>query len=563
MKNIFIITLLFTGALIASSPEDNILINQLFTDETFNSKFADFPVNVADGDSEKQIYQVDVLSQFNPDGTCENNVVYGSTCGRHAFKNALFGLLLLQAYENKNELDFENYAKNLNELTENASCILKEVNNESIAHREMNIAEIMNEDVIEGDEEQTLSAEEVQYLIGKMPKISAKCGVPFAGLQITTAPFFPGINFKDLLKGDTWGKPIINAIENIRTNLDYNTAFIVAVPGHWITLIVYKKAGVLKFIPFDSANNSHRLNDPNINQLISLITDPDSFDVAKIKQKFDFEEVNDKLFLYSIEYRKLLKSHDDSKDHLEKALILLDIADLEKKVLALNYKIKNQDGFNAFADRKSLANLLPLLPPEFQAEVAKDEVAYNKIKAARFLLANSKNINLQESKLNLQTKRLKLFIENKDPLERSYEGLIKKYNQLVENNPQLARKFLEYLNKIAYTKEGYAHKYKFIKEYLESMGFSQKEMIQKLAPINRNLKLFIEHEDALEYSYEGLIKKYHDETDLETAKNILIELNEIAYTKEGYANKYDFIKKYLDKEGFSAKEIYELLENKK
>ncbi|MDR3646159.1 MAG: hypothetical protein P4L22_01310 [Candidatus Babeliales bacterium] len=91
---------------------------------------------------------------------------------------------------------------------------------------------------------------------------------------------------------------------------------------------------------------------------------------------------------------------------------------------------------------------------------------------------------------------------------------------------------------------------------------AQLETKEKLNfPPSRHLKLFIESNDPLEYSYEGLIQEYNNEFSINSrfAPKLLETLNEIAYTKEGYANKYDFIKKYLDKEGFSAKEIYEKL----
>ncbi|MDR3646158.1 MAG: hypothetical protein P4L22_01305 [Candidatus Babeliales bacterium] len=94
----------------------------------------------------------------------------------------------------------------------------------------------------------------------------------------------------------------------------------------------------------------------------------------------------------------------------------------------------------------------------------------------------------------------------------------------------------------------------------------ERQDIQKFASFpDRNLKLFIEP-NKLNESYEGFIRQYLNalqDHKFKLANYILKTLNEIAYTKEGYANKFTFIKKYLEKEGLSAKEIYELLENKK
>lgn len=92
----------------------------------------------------------------------------------------------------------------------------------------------------------------------------------------------------------------------------------------------------------------------------------------------------------------------------------------------------------------------------------------------------------------------------------------------------------------------------------------QRQEIEKFDSFKkRNLKLFIENNNLSE-SYEGFIKQYltaFDNQKFKLAKHILNIINEIAYTKEGYANKYEFIKQYLYKYGFSVKEIFEKLDS--
>ncbi|MDR3646955.1 MAG: hypothetical protein P4L22_05450, partial [Candidatus Babeliales bacterium] len=57
----------------------------------------------------------------------------------------------------------------------------------------------------------------------------------------------------------------------------------------------------------------------------------------------------------------------------------------------------------------------------------------------------------------------------------------------------------------------------------------------------RIVKLFKEPKDALEDSFEGLIEKYKQNINNALGKQALSALNEIAYTQEGYANKYTYI----------------------
>lgn len=560
MKNIkLIFFLVFTSILITTQADNNAFKDQLFANTAFNNKFATFPVNVIGADPAKQIYQIDVLSQFGLDGTCKNNTIYGATCGRHAFKNALFGLLTLGFYIKQDAAEFENYSLSLKTVTPEVDCFFREINltlNQFRTDRELPI------------NDETLSAEEVEYIINQISNLSNKCNIIPAHLQrLVTVPFFPGVNFKDILKGKTWGKAIISEIENIRNKRNYKTAFVVSVPGHWITLLVYKNNNIIKYIVMDSANNANRLSDSNVLQLIDVITDPTSFDIDKIKQKFDFEDVSDKLLQYSIKYQNYLAelqeaiANNDAFQIIE--LELEKIEDLKKEILALNLDIKNEDGFNPFVDRESLSNLLPLLSQPFQEQVAQDKIAYNKIKAARKLLAYLKNGSLIKKLKFPPSRNLKIFKESDDPSEYSYEWLIEKYNTYLNTNPSISRQFLTYIQEIAYTKEGYANKYAFIKKYLDKKGFSQKDIEKKLASANRDLKIFKEMNEPLEYSYEGMIEEYNNavnSNDLNLAKKILTAINEIAYTKEGYANKFAFIRKYLVKKGFSPKELSEKLD---
>jgi curved DNA-binding protein CbpA len=74
-----------------------------------------------------------------------------------------------------------------------------------------------------------------------------------------------------------------------------------------------------------------------------------------------------------------------------------------------------------------------------------------------------------------------------EPLERSYEGLIRKYQETIRHKlkygPEFSKKLLQTLDEIAYTKEGYANDNEGIREFLESKGFSQEQIAEKLAKL--------------------------------------------------------------------------------
>ncbi|MDR3646956.1 MAG: hypothetical protein P4L22_05455 [Candidatus Babeliales bacterium] len=98
-----------------------------------------------------------------------------------------------------------------------------------------------------------------------------------------------------------------------------------------------------------------------------------------------------------------------------------------------------------------------------------------------------------------------------------------------------------------------------LKELHNKIAEYEIEHLIKHLPKNKNLKLFKEPNDPLEYSYEGIIERYNQNIGNPIGKKILSNLNEIAYTKYQFAERFPFIKQYLFKNSLSQKEISEKL----
>lgn len=319
----------------------------IFKNDALNKQFKDFPINVIEQDAKNNVYQFEVLNQFKDD-VCPVDPIFGSTCGKHAFKNAIFTML---AFDNYLRVDlFKKYSDNLLNLLPESQCIFKNINQALDAFRKRN--------AVQGNE-QYLRPEEVQHILVEIKAITEACGLP--GITSNLFSVF-SYDFLDLLSkyragteqlsdivvNETRLKEMVDLnkqINDFKANRNYKHSFILGVPGHWINLTVVDG----KFIVEDSAYNNNRTNDARVLGFINALKNMQPMDINVINAIKLFSQIKIDNKNLNTQIRELTNNRINNQNinnvplvqkHKSLNLLIIGLADLVINAIELNKMLK-------------------------------------------------------------------------------------------------------------------------------------------------------------------------------------------------------------------------------
>lgn len=274
-------------------------LNTLFDAQVVNNQIKPFPFTLSSANLPENIFQIATLSQSDPDESCGLGLcscIHGNTCGRHAAKNALFGFFatyvydLLRAKPGDTLLQdqLRTYGHIISgigegkELDKQALCILAGIDVAMRGHRKQR-----------GVVDETdlglapLELDEVKHTVNTILDVAHGCrvampsGASVFAKNVSVVPEIGDLFGQLLVIGEESVMNAARQAELFRTQLNYRHAFILgmqdsAKPGlhHWVTVVVYKRNGISKFIVFDSAENNDQTHNSLVTRFIDFLRDP-------------------------------------------------------------------------------------------------------------------------------------------------------------------------------------------------------------------------------------------------------------------------------------------------